>query len=211
MSTVVTLGASAVETGRPFTHLDKNEEDLASLRYMAGRLRGLLRATTTAPAGAFPLTVELSQTNGRRLRIVLGQWEPLHSPADMTVVGFFGQRRPVIEPEIDRDKDIIDTEMIAEFPQYPGVLSYCSMELDCGNFGNLVLLRHAGISEHWMTSARHAYATRIIAPRYYNTIRLHNGLLPGGLAGDHDVVLLRTKYYDFQGDWPWLAVREYAA
>jgi len=48
---------------------------------------------------------------------------------------------------------------------------------------------------------------RELAPRYYVTIRLHNGLLPCGLASSQ-MILNATKYYDFQSEELWQAVRE---
>jgi hypothetical protein len=39
-------------------------------------------------------------------------------------------------------------------------------------------------------------------------VRLHNGVLPGGLWSSEEPRLVRTKYYDFSGPQPWRAVRE---
>ena len=36
-----------------------------------------------------------------------------------------------------------------------------------------------------------------------------NVMLPGGLLSGADPVLVRTKYFDYQSEWPWQAVREY--
>ena len=49
----------------------------------------------------------------------------------------------------------------------------------------------------------------MVAPAIYSSVRLHNGVLPGGLLSGADPVLVRTKYFDFQSEWPWQAVREY--
>jgi hypothetical protein len=197
------------DESRPFAHTDHNIEDVAALAIMVARLRQFLSEGEGQAALALFQPYELHSPQGRRLRMVVNQPEALRAGRDLPLVGFFGKRRPVVPPDVDVDKDTIDLEMIAEFPNFPGVLAYCSMALNDVDFGNLVLLEHADYKEQWSTSARHAIASRVIAPQYYSTVRLHNGVLPGGLFGGQAPVLLRTKYYDYQGDWPWSAVRDY--
>jgi hypothetical protein len=211
MYNYVQLGATTVEAGRPFTHYEANQADLDALCKMAARLRALLLETSMAPDQAFPITVELTHGDSLRLRIVLAQWTALNTASDLAVVGFFGRRRAVVDPQIDVEKDTVDLELISEFPEHPGVLSYSSMELECSNYGNLVLLADPSAADRWQSSARHSRATRRIAPNYYSNVRLHNGVIRGGLLSGNDVVLVRTKYYDYEGAAPWFAVREYAA
>src|SRR3989442_1473757 len=88
---------------------------------------------------------------------------------------------------------------------------FAHLEHNDDDYGNLVLMAQPDYNEHWRTSPRHAFASRVIAPQYYATVRLHVGRLPGGLYSGHAPVLTRTKYYDFRGDWHWSAVREYGA
>ena len=67
----------------------------------------------------------------------------------------------------------------------------------------------------WASSQYHARAAQELSPRYYRHIRLHGGLLPGGLLAARAPLLTHTKYYDFetvdQGDrgGPWRAIRAY--
>jgi hypothetical protein len=129
---------------------------------------------------------------------------PLLTDAELTFVGFFGQRRFEANPALLQD---VDTELIQEFLNHPYVLSYCSLELADNNWANIVILRNADGIQHWRASRKHAYAARELAPQYYTGIRLHNGILPNGLASPY-LVLLHTKYYDFQGPGLWQAVRE---
>jgi hypothetical protein len=91
------------------------------------------------------------------------------------------------------------------------VLSYSSFELDDGNYVNLVLLDGPAAKEHWRTSSRHAYAARDLAPEFYACIRLQNAHLPHGLARPEDLSIVATKYYDYQQDQPWHAVRAISA
>jgi hypothetical protein len=209
MHRYVELGPADIDENRPFANVEHNSQDVAALTAMANRLRALL-VDGEEPAPLAPcLPYELKSPTGGRLRVVVTQPETLRAGRDLPLVGFFGHRRPVVPPAIDVDKDTIDTELIAEFPDYPGVLSYCSMALNEADFGNLVVLAGPDSSDHWLTSARHAYAARVIAPKYYSTIRLHNGVLPGGLPSGQAPVLVRTKYYDYRNEWAWSAVREY--
>ena len=76
----------------------------------------------------------------------------------------------------------MDDELIGEFPAHPGVLSYSSLELDDGDWGNLILLDGDGARQRWREGERHAYAARELAPRHYTDVRLHQGVLPGGVG-----------------------------
>ena len=203
------MGPADRDESRPFAHLERNADDLAALSKMAARLLQFL--VDHHAGGELKLfhPYLLHTAEGRWLRLVVNQPEALLAECDLSIVGFFGRRGPAVRPDVDLDKDTIDLELIADFPDHPGVLAYCSMALDDENFGNLVMLAGPEINAEWNTSARHAYASRVIAPKYYSNIRLHNGLLPGGLRSGHAAVLLRTKYYDYSSDWHWSAVREY--
>ncbi len=209
MNRTVLLGPADLIESRPFVHPDHNPADLAALAAMAARLRQVLLESGAAELMTPGQIYELRTPEGRRLRVVVSQPDGLRGSGDLPLVGFFGHRRPVVPPDVIADKDAIDLELIAEFPQHPGVLAYCSMALDDADYGNLVLMAQAETRDRWSTSARHAYASRVIAPQYYATVRLHNGLLPGGLVSGRAPVLLRTKYYDYRDDWHWAAVREY--
>jgi len=209
MNREVELGPSDHDEARPFAHPEHNDDDVAALATMAARLRQLL-AENQGRVALTPYHPYLFHSpQGRWLRLVVNQPEALHSAQELPIVGFFGHRRPVVAPEVVADKDAIDLELIAEFRNYPGVLAYCSMALNDADYGNLVLMAQPDYNEHWRTSPRHAFASRVIAPQYYATVRLHIGRLPGGLYSGHAPVLTRTKYYDFRGDWHWSAVREY--
>jgi len=192
--------------GRAFTDPEQNVEDMAALRHMLARLRHRLSQPEGVPANPRPLVLNVPEADGRGHRIVLANPERLQAASALALVGFFGQKRAGVDPT---PLTKVDDELIGEFPRHPGVLCYSSLEGKGGNWGNLVVLDSSGAGEHWKTSAKHAYAARELAPGYYTTIRLHNGLLATGLMSDHDLILLRTKYYDFQGESPWRAVREF--
>ena len=208
MNRHIELGPADRDDSRPFAYPEHNTGDLAALAIMAATLGRLLKEDEAAHTPY--RTHELRSPQGRRLRVIVNQPHELHTTCDLPLVGFFGHRRPVVADQLIMDKDAVDLELIAEFPGHPDVLAYCSMALDDSDYGNLVVMGRPEANAQWSTNARHAYASRVIAPQYYTSVRLHNGLLPGGLYSGQSPVLVRTKYYDFRDDWHWSAVRQYA-
>lgn len=202
------LGWSDVLPDRPFTNPDQNTEDLLHLQYMVGRLRQLLSQPELIPAQPRPYVLFLEESGGRRHRIALTRPEELFILTELAVVGFCGTRWP----EADRNPlDAVDAELLNEFMEHPHLLSYSSLEVEDGNWRNLVLFSHPQGIGHWAISMRHVYAAQELSPGYYRHIRLHNGLLPGGLLSGSEIVLTRTKYYDYQDQPLWWAVRELQA
>jgi len=197
------LGASEIVAGRPFTNPEQSLEDVGKLSYMIEALRAMLQRLPDEPATRI---LEAPGQDGRGQRIVISKWAKLRAAPELFVVGFFGQKRMGVNGE---PMDEMDQALIGEFDAHPGVLSYSSLELADGNWGNLVLLADEQTRDHWRTSPRHMHAAQDLSPHHYLTIRLHNGLLPGGLWSGREVVLLRTKYYDFQSQPAWKAVREF--
>ena len=47
-----------------------------------------------------------------------------------------------------------------------------------------------------------------LAPRHYTDVRLHQGVLPGGVGAGDEPILRRTRYYDYRAAVPWRAERE---
>ncbi len=197
------LGASEIVAGRPFTNPEQSLEDVGKLSYMLEALRVTLQRLPDEPATRI---LEAPGQDGRGQRVVISKWAKLRAASELFVVGFFGRKRTGLD---GGPMDEMDRALIGEFDAHPGVLSYSSLELADGNWGNLVLLADEQTRDHWRTSPRHAYAAQELSPNYYLTIRLHNGLLPGGLWSGRDIALLRTKYYDFQTRPAWQAVREF--
>lgn len=205
MNTPIPVEHSTILAERPFTHPDRSWDDLTQLQVLTEKLREALSriGVTSRPTTVF---MEWQGADQPDCRIVIAQAEQLRTQTDLSIVGFFGQKRAEADPA---PLDAVDEALIGEFAQHPGVLSYCSQQLADGNWGNLVVLGFPEAREHWRTSERHAYAVRELAPGYYRTIRLHNAFLPGGLFGGRQLILQRTKYYDFQDQPPWHAIREF--
>lgn len=204
MTDIVELSPSDILSDKPFTHPDNNETDLAVMRRVIESVRQIVANTDQLPAQSHSHVTIRNEPDGRTFRIVLTQLPLLKAPHDLTIVGFFGHRRHDADPTV---VDGIDVKLIDEFPKHPGVLSYCSMELEGGNWGNVVMLNPPEAKDRWRTSELHSHAVTL-APDYYEGIRLHNGILIGGLTSGQDVKLIRTKYYYFGGDEPWRAERQ---
>ena len=199
------LGAEEVPAGRAFAHPDRTLEDFAALREMAAALARLCRGPL--PDSPRPLLLDAARPGGRGHRVVLCDERRLGAAPAPRLVGFFGEKRAGVDPT---PLDETDDGLIAEFPAHPGILSYSSLELLGGDWGNLIVLDPPEAREHWRTSPRHAYAAGELAPRHYTVVRLHRGRFAGGLLAEPPLVLEETKYYDFRGLTPWRAIRRLA-
>lgn len=204
--TVVRLGPEDVVGDRPFTNPDRNADDLVILRHMRSRLCRLLRESEKLPDEPRPLVLQFLEDDIRRHRIVISRLDDLLSHRELIWVGFCGRKRPGADWT---QLDGIDVELIDEFCGHPDLLSYSSLQLDNGDWRNLVLFKSAAGIQHWRTSTRHAYAAHILSPKCYTCIRLHNGRLPGGLMTENDLIIQCTKYYDFRSQQLWYAMREF--
>jgi hypothetical protein len=198
MNEYVRLEPTERVSGREFTDPARTVADLAAIRTMAARLRGLLEE----PAGV--RIVEGREPDGWQHRVVLGTADRLGAIRDLGFVGFFAVKRTGLDhAALTRTDD----ELIEELPGHPGILSYSSLEFPDGNWGNLIVLDPPEAGDHWRTSARHAWAAAELAPRHYTVVRLHNGRFPGGLRSGRDPVVTRTRYHDFRGPEVWRAER----
>lgn len=206
MEDSVRLGPRETGEDRDFTAPARTAEDLRAVGRMLETLRQAVARAGQWPAGPRPLTLEEREADGRAHRAIVCDARRLGAGRDVTWVGFFAEKR--------RDRDptpltVMDDELIEEFPAHPDILSYSSLELAGGDWGNLILLATEEAREHWRTSERHAYAARELAPRHYTHVRLHQGVLPGGVLGGRAPVLRRTRYYDYREEATWRAEREW--
>ena len=96
---------------------------------------------------------------------------------DVLIVGFIGNRRSTEEAN---QIDEFDFDVIGEFRQYPGILSYSSMELIPNQWANLVVHQEVGDREAWRRSAVHIEAAEELSPRVFHSVRIHNGRVLGG-------------------------------
>lgn len=184
---------------RPFTDPSHNAHDLTLLRDMQNTLLG---------------TLLTGRSHEERLEH--GQWphtlhvfdrDTLQTLPELAFVGFRSILRPDAPSTIRQELTEIDAKLVTALRHdpRPAILSYSSRQLDAQNWLNLVVLKDLSQMGYWQHSAHHQRASQHLSPHYYQGIRLHNGLLKGGIQGT--LQLVSTKYYDFSADRPWLAIR----
>lgn len=183
-----------------FLRPEHHAADLGVLKAMAATLQGLV-SDTPLPRDR---RVAVEDPTGREHTVLVPQPERLRSLPVLTIVGFFGQRNPAASPQDCQALWDIDDKLVEEVAQHPGILSLSCLELADKNYGNLVVLADEAAAEHWRTGPTHLKAVRDHAPRNYESIRIHNGILRAGVLS-----VTRTKYYDFRGSTLWTGVRDF--
>lgn len=192
---------------RPFTNPEHSLHDLATMRHMARQLVDTYGDPVVCDFGPGKKPICQSDPQGRHFRIYYVHPQLLFSRKELTVVGFFGEKRKAadIKPLINADK-----KFEAVFNEHTGLLSLSTVRLPNGDFGNLVLFTTPEARDNWNNSQLHRELVAKISPPYYRSIRLNNAVLPQGLEAPDDMHLLRVKYIDYNTDPPWRAIRELA-
>lgn len=180
------------------------EADLAVLNHLRRDLRVLLRRARVGELALRPYEVRTWQEDELRRRIVMCDPATLLGGTDVLIVGFLGNRRSTAEAQAI---DEFDIDVISEFRQYPGILSYSSMERTPKQWANLVVHQEVGDREAWRHSAVHIEAAEMLSPVVYHSVRIHNGRLRGGPIGDGSLTVELSKYWDYDSDPMWHAVR----
>ncbi len=179
---------------RMYTDVNKGRLDLIVLRYMARSVHLILlkAAATMMPALSYS-----EERRGRMHRIAVYDAQGLQEQRNLAFVGFVSRKHQPLSASIIEDIHEVDRKLVAELIGTPGLLSYSSLELRTGNWYNLVLFNNPITKRYVKDSETHKYAAYQLAPRYYEWIRLHSGIMPGGIARC-DLVLQKTKCYTFQ-------------
>jgi hypothetical protein len=188
--TTATLGSAAVLS------VNKVKPDLVILKYMAQQLYITLQQPDSQGTTAEPLLYSLEDCHQRKQRISLYKPQELLLSRRLSFVGFVSGRQPALCASILNEVERIDELMVAELVNIAGIFSYSSLEVRPGRWYNLVIFHDAETKGHLKNSHTHTYAAYQLAPQYYEWIRLHNGIMPGGLA-QQELLLQSTKYYTF--------------
>jgi hypothetical protein len=204
MDNIDVLGPKDQVPNRPFANHRASVDDLATMRWMAGHLRSL---AAESAGDRRPVYTHLLDDNGATHRIVVPHWKSLRAGEDIVAVGFFGQTRPDVShgPIMD-----LENELIEQLPATPGLLTYYNLHRPKQGYGNLVLFESGATKDGWRDNQTHSRAVER-TPNHYYSVRLHNGLIPGGVMSPNKLVLVRTKYFDFRSAPYWRAVREYGS
>jgi len=188
-------------------YVRKAKLDLVVLRYMAQRVSVTLHALAQETITARPVLYYLEERRRRTHRMAIYNPEELLLHNELAFVGFVSSRLKPLRPSAAADLRIMDKKLITQLVNTPGLLSYSSLELHDGNWCNLVLLNDPEVKLRLKNAATHQYAAYELAPTCYEWIRLHNGKMPAGLAGN-DMFLQKTRYYTYHRPERRPAIRE---
>jgi hypothetical protein len=177
---------------------EKNEQDLVLLRYMAQRIYVTLYLLDEPADPSKPLLYYLEEGRKYTHRIAIYSPQELLLNKQLDFVGFISRKLQPGDSQIIEEIRAVDKKLIVELINTPGLMSYSSLELRDGRWCNLVLFSGTETKMHIRNSEMHAYAAYQLSPRYYDWVRLHNGIMPGGLARN-EMLLQKTKFYQFHG------------
>lgn len=201
----IALGPTEEAPGRPFTAVDLIERDVSVLMTLIADVRGVLQEVDAGNRSIEPYEKMAWKVDGLTHRLLICDEYRLRHREETCVVGFFGERRTELDPQ---PLEEANTAVVAEFTKYPGILSYSSMELPGERWANLVLHDDPIDREYWRKSETHAQAVKRLSPIHYRNVRIHNARLTDALTESPSLAVERTKYYDFEGESEWRAVRE---
>ena len=148
--------------------------------------------------------ININEPDGRYHRYFVPRPKILSQVEKVYLVGFFSHKK---EGATADHFGSLDHRLTEQIPTYKGILSYNTMALPDGDFGNLVLLSNEDIKSKWMHGETHRWAIAL-SPGYYQFVRINNGILPDGIMTPDSLRIIRVKYYDYSEDPPWKAVRE---
>jgi len=144
----------------------------------------------------------------RTHRMVVYKRRELFLKKSLTFVGFISGVQERVSPATIQELHRVDKMLVEELASNAGLFTYSSLELSRGRWYNLVLLRDDSAHAYFRQNSTHRYAAQQLATYYYAWIRLHNGVMPCGLAGFSeqsgsaetlcdDIVLRSTRYFTF--------------
>ncbi len=195
-------GKSLPQAVEALAHLNRNNVhkrkiDLLVLRYIAQQLYLTLQTMEQPLTDRPPFLYTASERRSCSHRIVLYDPPQLLQSRSLAFVGFVSGRRAGTDPSIGRELYAVDSQMLVELARIPGLLAYASLELRPGHWYNLVVLQNLESKAHFRHIGTHQYAAYELAPRAYDWIRIHSGVMPGGLISN-TMDILKTKHYVYQ-------------
>lgn len=177
--------------------INKEARDIVVLKYMAQQIRMVLSTIEQAALAISPLYSSLEVHNQRKQRIVMYDPQTLLQNVSLAFVGFVSGKQKLVDPSIDSELLRADALLVKELVSIPGLLCYSSLEFRAGIWYNLVLFTDPYVKTHLKNGATHRYVACQLAPRYYEWIRLHSGMMPDGLSRN-TLLVQKTKYYTCQ-------------
>ena len=198
----ISLGQLELITEKPFTHTDHIVKDREILVHMAKQVGTVLENNLDSLGERG--TIFIDEPDKRYHRFFVPRPNIMAGAKDIYLVGFFSHKQTGAAPDHFGN---LDDQLIEQLPTFQEILSYSTMALPDGDFGNLVLLLDEEVKLRWMHGEIHSRAVSL-SPAYYQYVRINNGVLPEGVIQPDLLEITRVKYYDFEQDPPWKAVRE---
>jgi hypothetical protein len=202
----VILGPLDVVGERPFTAVEMTERDLGILHGILADVRAVLVEVEEGVRELEPYQRLVWKVGGLTHRLLICDVARLRSHDGLCVVGFFADRKTNVEIW---PLEEANSEIVREFKDYPGILSYSSMEIEGGHWANLVLHDDPIDTSFWRTSRLHAKAVERLSPQHYRNVRIHNGRLTASLFNRPTIRIHKTKYFDYSGAHEWRAERDF--
>ncbi len=200
------LSPTDMVKGRAFTNPEQIPKDLNTWRYMTDQVCLFLRNPQLYARKRRPIIIHRPDPTEWFYRLVVPRPKRLANQAPITFVGFLGKRRETADLALGGEFDSI---LVSEIPEHPDIICYFTMGQTCGNFSNLVLFANERAKAEWGRSKAHAQAVAKLAPEYYQSVRLYNGVLPNGVADSQALYLTKVKYFDYQEKPMWHAIRQF--
>ena len=198
----VSLGKVEEITERPFTHTNHISKDREFLLHMAKQVCMVLEKHLNLLG--MNGSIYIDEPDGRSHRYYIPRPSALSHAKKVYLVGFFSHKQKGAAVNHFGDLDI---RLIKQIPMFQEILSYSTMALPGGDFGNLVLLLDEEIKSKWMQGETHNRAVAL-SPDYYQFVRINNGVLPNGVMQPDALQITPVKYYDYEEDPPWKAIRK---
>jgi hypothetical protein len=145
--------------------------------------------------------------NNKRCRVIIYNFKKLLKQKNLFAVIFYGNKRTEIS---DEDSSVFfntDWEIAMSMTEKDNILCYASQEFSDRNWFNIVLFAKESAKINVLTKEKHNYASRVLAPKRFSWVRLHNASLPKGISKESILQFKKTKYYNF--DTMWFAERVY--
>ena len=177
--------------------------DLDVMAYLLQDLRSLLRSADAGKIDVWAHRPFTWEVHGLHRRTVVCEPTQIRERQRVCVVGFFGNRR--VDMPYER-VDAIDARLLDEFRDYPGILSYSSIELADDYWANLVVHAEPDDRAVWRTSTAHRHAVEM-SPKLYSSVRIYNGHLPDSVIGNRAIEVESAKYWDYDVEPEWRALR----
>ena len=178
------------------TTIEHDTSDAAMLEYLLHKLRTAILLSPQQSDTTQPFIHYFAGYQGCMHRVVLYKSPELFAQQALPFVGFISKKKTILAASVVDEIADIDKTLILEFMQNSELLSYSSLELEDGNWCNLVVFNSVSAKTHIEHSHTHQHAAYRMAPQYYDWIRLHNGVITRESMHDQ-LTIERTKYYTF--------------